>query len=447
MAEVPSIVAFGSRNPSCKCVATQDRPRIRRIAGNFSPGRRHGGVCGQLSAVIRECTPSGLWHDDGVSAPILLLLSLLLPPVSGGETAAEPETDAALEMAIGLQEAFTRVADEVGPSIVGITALARAVPTEKTQKGSEAEETGGWTTEALDRYPGFEQLRSGSGFVVSAEGYIIGCRHTLLGPGGEGVAEIIDVEFEGDVHLRARVIGLEPTINLAILKVDGPVRPVPVVIGDSDSVRAGHWSIALGDPEGAERTFSTGNIAAIPSRDCYQERLSRTYLQSSVRIHPESYGGPLVDIRGRVIGVTTPRADGGADVSASVSGSVYAVPINLAMTIYEALRIKASRISPWLGISVLHMDPALRRRMGSSPRTGVYIENVFEPSPAFTAGVRSGDVLVSMNDERILSVQDFQRLLYLLGVGKKITVEVYRDGELFEREVVIEQRPAKANTR
>ncbi len=85
--------------------------------------------------------------------------------------------------------------------------------------------------------------------------------------------------------------------------------------------------------------------------------------------------------------------------------------------------------------------------MGSSPRTGVYIDNVFEPSPAFAAGVRSGDVLVSMNDQRILSVQDFQRLLYLLGVGKKITVEVYRDGELFEREVVIEQRPAKATTR
>jgi S1-C subfamily serine protease len=113
-------------------------------------------------------------------------------------------------------------------------------------------------------------------------------------------------------------------------------------------------------------------------------------------------------------------------------------------TLYDALRAKASTESPWLGISVLELDWRLRQKLGKSPRTGIYIDDVYEPSPASRAGIQPGDVLVSMGGQRLLTVSDFQRWLYLFGIDAAIEVEVWRDGKTGTHTLKIEQRPAAA---
>ena len=360
--------------------------------------------------------------------------------IAAEETAA---AEAAIAAAVQLQDAFSVVAERVLPSVVAIAVYARdpaaltpddpAAPEQRWREAGEGER----------RYPGYRRIGGGSGVLVDASGYALTCHHVLADADTGAPAELIDVELHGGLHVRARLIGSEPTVDLAVIKVEWPQPLVPARIGDSDEARVGHWAIALGDPGGVERTFAAGTIAARPERDCYQEQRSRALLQTAVTLHPEAYGGPLVDIRGRVIGINTRRSTFVED-GADLPGSEYAIPVNLAMTLYQALRTAESRRSPWLGISVLPLNREIRRRLAAAPRTGVYIDDVFDPSPAARAGLEVGDVLISMDGERLLAVQDFQKWLYLHGIGRTIELEVSRDGETLRREATIEQRPAAA---
>jgi len=269
----------------------------------------------------------------------------------------------------------------------------------------------------------------------------------LLDPTTGEPAERIDVEIENTRHEEARLVALEPTVDMAVLKVEVPFAVRPVRVGDASRLRIGDWVIAIGDPPGVERTFAPGNVASPAIRDCYQEQRTATLIQTSLAISAQSYGGPLVDIHGEVVGLAVPPRDEPSALGIPSSPAVRALPIQLALTLFEPLRVAETRRSPWIGISVLNLTWRIRREMDSSPQTGIYIENVFDPSPASIAGVRPGDVLVRIDDRRIFAVQDFQKALYLSGIGTKITLELFRDGALFTREVTITDRPPEATTR
>jgi S1-C subfamily serine protease/mono/diheme cytochrome c family protein len=351
-----------------------------------------------------------------------------------------------LQLAVGLQDAFAGVAEAVFPSVVNVTSFVRGRPEDSPGDPS-------WQVASAEArmYPGFKRLRSGSGFCVTEDGYLLTGYHVVVRDDGEP-AEVLDVELPNGRHILARLVGAEPTINLAVLKLQvvselRPPKLTPVTIGDSDAIRVGHWAIAVGDPWGPEQTYAVGTLAAPASRQCYQEDLTGTLLQATVSVHREAYGGPLVDIHGRVVGMTVPPP--GA-VELVPRASEFGLPINLAMNIYEALKLAESRRSPWLGFSVLELA-AVHRRGGTDapadlPRTGVYIDDLFEPSPAARAGVRVGDSLVAIDGNRLFSVLDFQKWLYLSGIGRTIELEIYRDGKTLRKKVTVEERPANATT-
>ena len=351
-----------------------------------------------------------------------------------------------LEVATSLERAFARVADRVFPSVVGVSTYQRDAASHVDRPGVPPQ--GGWREGAAeDRiYPGFHPTRSGAGFVISGNGDVLTRADLLTTSGSTARDRVIDVELPGNVHCRARVIGIEPTIDLAVLGIVAPVPLRSVIVGDSDDVRVGQWAIAVGDPSGPERTFAPGTIAARPERDCYQEHRTSTLFQSSAVIDATGLGGPLVNIRGEVVGLTIPGS-GLPETPIESSRPVSALPINLVMTIYRALKVKESERSPWIGISVLDLSPRLRGRLQSTPLTGVYIDDVFEPSPASRIGIQAGDVLTKMDDHPILSVFDFQTWLYLLGIDAVVTIELVRDGTAMSKRVTIEQRPASAPTR
>ncbi len=391
-----------------------------------------------------------------VRLAVLLLASV--PSVVPAASAVEPEADSALQLATQIQQAFARVAERTFPSVVSITTFSED-PAWTVEKLS-ASRGPAWVrsnAEALS-YPGFRPTRAGSGVVVSSDGFVLSTHDNVLDSAG-GIARIIDVELLDDRHALARVAGAEPTINLALLAIDLPESVVltPATLGDSDAVQVGHWAIAVGDPYGAERTYATGTISAQAQRRCYQEQLSRTLIQSSVRLHPESYGGPLVNIRGEVVGINVPRPAGDRLVE-SGSGSEYALPINLVSGIYEALKHKGSTESPWLGISVLELAAARQRFQAEGrhvvlpeskyyPGTGLFVDNVFDPSPASRAGIGVGDFLVKIDGHLIFSPYDFQKRVYLAGVGADLAVEIFRDGASREVRARLEPRPRSATTR
>jgi serine protease Do len=374
---------------------------------------------------------------------------------AGPASAPAVEPGDPLAVALSLQDAFARVAERVLPSVVTVSAFERAegaqvdapVPSAEGQAWQVGE------SEAL-LYPGFRRTRSGSGFVVSADGLILTCHDNVI-QNDERTAPIIDVELPNGRHVLSRLVGAEPTINLAVIALEvvsehRPPQVLPVTIGNDDAVRVGHWTIGVGDPWGPERAYAVGTLAAPADRACYQEQLSATLMQASLTVPPEAYGGPLVNIRGEVVGMLVPSPPGGRAV---VRASEFALPIGLAMNIQNALVVAESRRSPWLGCSVLELAAVYKKYRDARepapalPRTGVYIDDVFEPSPASRAGMRIGDSLVSIDGHRLFSVLDFQKWLYLSGIGKTVRLEISRDGRTLELEAPIEERPSAATTR
>jgi serine protease Do len=365
--------------------------------------------------------------------------------------AASTSASDGLRVALQLQDVFAGVAEQAAPSVVGVTGYFR-----RGEGDPPAPRNGGsWREGAPEqrRYPGFRPARSGSGFLVSDDGYILTARHLLVDDAGRFV-DMVDVERHDGRHQVARIVGGEATIDLGVLKLEefGPrdLRELrPARIGDSSAVRVGHWAVALGNPAGPGTVFAVGTFSSRAERQCYQDELSATLMQASLAVPAGGYGGPLVNVEGSVVGMLIPGPNAAAPGAPS-SGSAFALPIDLAMAIYEPLKVRESRKSPWLGVSVLELRTVRERRGrsgaggGRLPPGGVYIDDVFDPSPAAAADVRVGDALISIDGNRLFSVGDFQKWLYLSGIGRTITLEIFRDGETLEKQVAIEERPEAA---
>jgi serine protease DegS len=345
---------------------------------------------------------------------------------------------------------FAGVAERIFPRVVGVLGYGREPLPAPTPP------PGGWGTDGQDmmRYPGFRPLRSGTGFLVDDEGYILSRDYLVRDERGE-LAQFVDIELQDQSHLAGRVVGAEPTLDLAVLQLADAASVKDLAafeFADSDQVQLGQWLIALGDPPGPGKTLAVGIASAPPERQCYQSERSSTRLQSSLVVSTDALGGPVTDILGHVVGMTVRQPDPPGMAAPEGPTATHILPVNLVLNLYEALKVAQSTQSPWLGVSVLEL-PQLRRQLGEKassiaiPRTGVYIDDVFDPSPAAKAGVRKGDFLLGLSGHQLLSVGDFQTWLYVIGIGKEVELELQRDGRPLRLTAAIEVRPASATTR
>src|SRR5262245_51927745 len=218
--------------------------------------------------------------------------------------AKAPSGDTSLPDAITVMRKTERVLESlvqrVNPAVVNIR---RFVKDEAWWGRLERREPGsGWqVVSAADQlHHEHRPLPGGSGFLVSADGYIMTLRRVVLDPQTNEPPPFLDVEVESRIY-PAQVVSLEPTLDLAILKITAP-DPLPFLkFADSGKAVAGHWAIAFGDPDGHERTLIPGFVAVSPARECYQDDMTATYMQTSMSVPDGALGGPLVDLRGQVI--------------------------------------------------------------------------------------------------------------------------------------------------
>jgi len=270
----------------------------------------------------------------------------------------------------------------------------------------------------------------GSGFLVSKDGMIVTNDHVVAG------ADRVDVAVIGGRTTTARVLGADPRIDIAVLKIPG--RNLPVApLGDSDQLRVGQQAIAIGNPFGFERTVTVGVVSALNRAIPGAGTPLRDLVQTDAAINPGNSGGPLLDSCGRVIAVNTAivEAQGGTGALG------FAVPVNTAKRAVRDVQAHGRIIVPWIGIAYTEITPDLARAFGLPVSKGVIVGSVASGSPADKAGIKPGDIITEVNGKTLQNAGQLQELIREASVGEKITLTLLRDGKRRTVTVVLQEMP------
>lgn len=353
----------------------------------------------------------------------------------------------AVRPALDLSEAFTNLAEAVTPAVVRIESRRQASETASQQ-----------VPDAFRRFfdvPGGDQpapprVSSGSGFIVSPDGYILTNNHVVEG------SDELTVYFSDRRYLRAQVIGMDPYTDVAVIKVE-PRDPLPTMsFGNSDQIKVGEWVLAIGNPgfgssTSLDFTVTAGIISArgrglqLLQRDLQNDPrfggdASRwaieDFIQTDAVINPGNSGGPMVNLQGQVVGINSAIAS----TTGVYQGYGFAIPINLARRVMEDLVEYGHVKRPRIGVAIGEVSPEDAEVYGLPSVSGVLVQTVEEGGPA--AGLlRQEDVIVAINDEPVGYVAELQAKIAENRPGDRVRVTVFRNGERTNVDVRLSEAP------
>ncbi|HVY90336.1 MAG TPA: trypsin-like peptidase domain-containing protein [Hyphomonadaceae bacterium] len=271
---------------------------------------------------------------------------------------------------------------------------------------------------------------AGSGVLVTTDGYALTNNHVVRG------AERIEASLPDGRVIEADVVGTDPDTDLALIRLRVGQLP-PAEIGDSDALKVGQLAVAIGNPLGLQATVTAGVVSAL-RRTLRGEagRLIEDVVQTDAALNPGNSGGALVDASGRLIGINTAIISG-------AQGICFAVPINTANRIIPELMREGRVVRGWLGIAGQSqgLARALVRRLELTSEAGVLAVQVVSGAPADRAGLRAGDVILTLNGEPTTSVDATHRILSRDTIGRTIPMDILRDGAKQRLELKVEPRP------
>lgn len=287
---------------------------------------------------------------------------------------------------------------------------------------------------------------TGSGFVYDDEGHIVTNYHVIEN------AQRIEVKFSDEVTVSANVVGVDPANDLAVIKVELPPEQLsPLELGNAADVRVGQRAVAIGNPFGLDRTLTTGVVSAL-GRPLQLDGDNYIFnvIQTDAAINPGNSGGPLLDSRGRVIGVNTA-------VRQDAQGIGFAVPIDTVQRIVPALISDGFYEHPWLGLLGYSITPELAEALDLPVEQGVLVAQLYRQGPAVEAGIVGaqeqiiignrrvligGDIITAVNDEPITDWNHLSEYLELnTRVGETITLTLLRDGREITVELTLAAQP------
>lgn len=369
------------------------------------------------------------------AAPIPVMVPPRQPLVPSAE---------AVRQATGLSDAFIAIAEAVTPAVVRIQAERTTPP-----------EFGGWLPLGLQDFFGpsdstgslIPQVAGGTGFIVSENGYILTNNHVIEG------ADRITVGLRDKRTLPARVIGRDPTTDVAVIKVEQENLPA-VQLGDSDRSRVGEWVMAVGNPgfdESSTLDFTvTSGIISAKGRplNIIPQGLRETdpagalfaiedFIQTDAVINPGNSGGPLIDLAGTVIGINTAIASS----TGFSQGYGFAIPSNLAQRVMKDLIEHGHVRRALLGVSISDISAEDAEVYGLPSISGVLVEDFGGDSPARLAGVQRHDVIVAVDGQPVERVGQLQRTIALHEPGESVVLSVTRYGQLRDLKVELTQAP------
>jgi Do/DeqQ family serine protease len=336
--------------------------------------------------------------------------------ISVRDTQVQPPVERPAPEIISTQAAFIEVSRTVTPAVVNISA------TRSSRRGDAFDEFFGEFFRGAPR-PRQQEQSLGSGFIISADGHILTNEHVVRG------GEQVTVKLSDQRTFAARIIGIDPRTDVAVLKIDAPEALPMVVLGDSDALDVGQWALAIGNPFGLDRTLTVGIISATGRANLGIEDYE-DFIQTDASINPGNSGGPLLNIYGEVVGINTA-------IVAAGQGIGFAIPINLARLIAQQLIETGQVTRGWLGVSIQPLTPELAESFGLDKLNGALINQVLPGSPAEKAGVQRGDILMSLDGREVRGVRELQLMVASTPVGKTVQLEVVRGGKRLQLPVTI----------
>lgn len=268
----------------------------------------------------------------------------------------------------------------------------------------------------------------GSGFIISADGYIVTNNHVVEG------ADVIRVNMGSrnskDQQYPAEVIGTDPETDLALIKIKANDLPF-LKFGDSDALEVGEWVVAIGSPLGLDHTVTAGIVSA-KGRNI-QSGSYDDYLQTDASINRGNSGGPLLNMDGEVIGINTAIAQ-------RAQGIGFAIPSSMAKKIILDLRDNKKVSRGWLGVTIQNVDSATAKALDLDSPRGALVNSVMDGQPAAQAGIRPGDIILSINGADIQDTENLLRSVAMLKPGSKANVTVWRDGRSLNVTLTVAER-------
>ena len=349
-------------------------------------------------------------------------------------------------------QAFQAVAEKARPAVVH-------VKVEKTMNGNGAgphglpfgegmEEFGEFFRRFMPNLPEMEQQRprqegpnfpfrqqgQGSGFVVSADGYIITNNHVV------GGADRVTVVTADDRDYEAEVVGTDEESDLAVLKIDAGTDLPYLPLADSDKTEVGQWVVAIGSPFGLSQTVTAGIVSATGRSTMGGITGMGDFIQTDAAINPGNSGGPLLNIYGEVVGVNTAIMSR----SGGYNGIGFAIPSKTVTWIKNQIINEGGVSRGQLGVMIQPLTSELARGLGLEEGTdGVLIGDVISGSPAAKAGLERGDVVVALNGEEADAFDAFRSKIAMTSPGEEVTLRVLRDGQERDVEVTLSERTAE----
>jgi serine protease Do len=268
-----------------------------------------------------------------------------------------------------------------------------------------------------DRIPRESRQTSlGSGFIIDQDGFILTNNHVV-----ERTDEIKVMLADGTEY-DAEIIGRDPKTDLALIRIEAEEDLKPLPLGDSEELEVGDWVLAIGNPFAFNHTVTAGIVSA-KYRDLGAGAYDN-FIQTDASINPGNSGGPLLNTRGEVVGINSAIVTG----SGGSIGIGFAVPINMAKDLLPQLK-KGKVIRGWLGVMIQTITPELKESFGLEEEKGALVSEVTPGGPAEEAGIKEGDVIVTFDGKEIQEMNDLPMIVASTPVGKRVTVEVIREGK------------------
>jgi serine protease Do len=342
------------------------------------------------------------------------------------------EGSAPAQMKVALP-GFSALAKEVTPTVVNIRTTKNLANKDIYRKFEPPPGYDEWFDEFFKKFfnnmpeQDLQQRSLGSGFIISADGYVLTNNHVVAG------ADEIFVSLANKEEFKAKVVGTDDKTDIALIKIDPQKnKDFPVaVLGDSEALEIGEWVIALGNPFGFGHTLTQGIVSAksrIIGASPYDN-----FIQTDAAINPGNSGGPLLNMQGQVIGINTA-------IVASGQGIGFATPINMAKEILSELKDKGEVARGWLGVAIQEVTPEIARAVGLKEAKGAMVTTVYTGDPADKAGIKAGDIILKINAQEVTDSHSLTRMVGSLKPDAKIVITLWRDGRSIDLATRLQKR-------